>query len=466
MADRAFLSRREERGLKWVSVALISLVAFETLAVATAMPTVVRALDGANLYALAMGIPMAIQLVATAVAGPWSDHHSPQSCLYAGVVLFVAGLTVCTFAPSMYVFTLGRAIQGFGGGLSIVPLYALIGHHVHPKAQPSFFAAFAAAWVLPAMIGPAVAGLVVEHASWRWIFGFVPAIALLTSPILIRVVGSLPKTQPTPPSESIKRKVLLAAGAGVCVAVLQVLSGGEPDSFSPLVLTVIGGTAVLTFIFVRPLLPAGTLGARRGLASTVLLRGTANGAFVGVEVFLPLLLQVVHGWTPVAAGLVLTTGSLTWAAGSAISSRITDPGMRGRIALFGVATQLAGTTVTFAGVFAGVSGIVVIGGWALTGLGIGLIYPTMTVHGLAMTPVESKGKTSSSLQIADTLGAAFCVAVAGIGYALAMPNVTASFASVIGLMIVVLLVALPVSRRIRPLPGSAEETELAANEAL
>lgn len=74
-SERIFLEGSQERLLKWLAVGLISLVAFETLAVATAMPTVVRSLEGANLYALAMGITMATQLIATALAGPWSDNR-------------------------------------------------------------------------------------------------------------------------------------------------------------------------------------------------------------------------------------------------------------------------------------------------------------------------------------------------------------------------------------------------------
>ena len=101
-SERTFLERPQERLLKWLAVGLISLVGFEALAVATAMPTVVRSLEGENLYALAMGIPMATQLIATALAGPWSDNRSPQSCLYTGVFLFVVGLTICTFSPSPF----------------------------------------------------------------------------------------------------------------------------------------------------------------------------------------------------------------------------------------------------------------------------------------------------------------------------------------------------------------------------
>ncbi len=257
--DREFLSPANERLLKWLAVGLISLIAFEALAVATAMPTVVKALEGENLYALALGVVMATQLMTTALAGPWSDHRSPTSCLFTGLVGFVLGLALCTFAPNMYVFVLGRAIQGLGGGLCVVPLYTLIGNNVHPLRQPSFFAAFAAAWVLPALIGPAIAGFIVQHFSWRIVFGVVPVILLAALPLFIHVMGKVPQRASTSTPHHLKTTITCAFGAGIFVGLLQIMSGVESADFGPRVYAFIAGSALLTFIFMKPLLPIGHL---------------------------------------------------------------------------------------------------------------------------------------------------------------------------------------------------------------
>ncbi len=457
-SEREFLSPANERLLKWLAVGLISLIAFETLAVATAMPTVVRTLDGSNLYALAMGVVMATQLMTTALAGPWSDHRSPQSCLYTGIAGFILGLALCTFAPNMYVFVLGRAVQGLGGGLCVVPLYTLVGNNVRPTHQPSFFAAFAAAWVLPALIGPAVAGFIVQHMTWQIVFGIVPVILLTAFPLLLRVMGRVPHV-PAPASDShIRTTIFCAFGAGIFVALLQIMSGTESANFSPRVLAIIAVSAVATFIFMKPLLPRGTFVARRGLASTVLLRGLINGAFLGVEAFLPLMLQEIHGWDPLQAGMVLTVGSITWAVGSAAQGRIVTSDLRHRIPVIGSALQLVGLTATICGTFSDISGLVVIAGWTIAGLGIGFVYPAMTVHGLSMSAPANQGRTSSSLQMADTLGAAMAVALAGIVYAMMLPAQSPAFAGAIGVMALAMVAAFVVAHRVQPHPGSQEET--------
>lgn len=465
MSIMAKISQTHERFLMWISVGLITVIAFETLAVNTAMPTVVKSLDGQNLYALAMGVVMATQLMTTALAGPWSDHKSPQTCLYTGVVLFATGLVMCTAAQDMTFFVCGRAIQGLGGGLCVVPLYTLVGSSVRSSRQPAFFAAFAAAWVLPSLVGPAISGFIVEHASWRIVFGIVPLVLLLAAPSLISITRKIPHEASPADGSRIRLTIGCAIAAGIGAAALQVISGSQPESFGPTVYVAIAMLAVWTFAFARPLLPPGTSVARRGLPATVLLRGIINGTFIGVETFLPLLLQDIHGWRPFQAGLVLTVGSVTWALGSAVQGRLSGPVWRARIPMIGTALQTIGIALTIAGAFSEVSGLVILSAWTISGLGIGLNYPAMTVHGLAMSAPTNHGRTSSSLQIADTLGASLAVAAAGIIYAVILPAQSPAFAAAIGLMAVLIFSGFLMSGRTQPEVGSKEASRLEASFA-
>ncbi|MEJ8292183.1 MFS transporter, partial [Delftia tsuruhatensis] len=85
-------------------VSLVALIAFEALAVATAMPAVARALDGVPLYAVAFGVTLATSVVGMTVAGGWCDARGPAAPLWSGMACFVAGLLLAGFAPSMPVF--------------------------------------------------------------------------------------------------------------------------------------------------------------------------------------------------------------------------------------------------------------------------------------------------------------------------------------------------------------------------
>ncbi|HEX3994643.1 MAG TPA: MFS transporter, partial [Acetobacteraceae bacterium] len=89
------------RALSIGAVMLVAQSAFESVAVATAMPTVARALDGLNLYALAFGAPFAAAIIATVASGHWCDRYGPRKPLWSGVLVFVAGLLMSGLAPTM-----------------------------------------------------------------------------------------------------------------------------------------------------------------------------------------------------------------------------------------------------------------------------------------------------------------------------------------------------------------------------
>ena len=161
-------SESAQRWLLWTATAIITCIAFETLAVTTAMPTVTTQLQGEHLFALANGIALAAQLITTAIAGQWIDAKGVKPALFIGLSMFALGLFICTASPTIEIFTIGRLVQGLGGGLCIVPLYVLVGRLVPSDTQPKFFAFFSAAWVVPSLVGPAISGFLVEQAHWRW----------------------------------------------------------------------------------------------------------------------------------------------------------------------------------------------------------------------------------------------------------------------------------------------------------
>src|SRR5574343_69990 len=139
------------------AVALISMLAFESIAVATAMPAVAEALQGLPYYALAFGATLATSVIGMTAAGQLCDKRGPYQASLAGLAAFLAGLLLAGLAPSMGVLVLGRALQGLGGGVLSVALYVGVGRVVPAALHPQLFALFAAAWVLPGLLGLALA---------------------------------------------------------------------------------------------------------------------------------------------------------------------------------------------------------------------------------------------------------------------------------------------------------------------
>ncbi|MEU3932879.1 MFS transporter [Streptomyces sp. NPDC029044] len=96
----------------------------------------------------------------------------------AGISSFGAGLLLSGTAGAMWVFILGRAVQGLGGGLVIVALYVVVGRAYPERLRPAIMAAFAASWVLPSIVGPLAAGTVTEQLGWRWVFVGIPLLVV------------------------------------------------------------------------------------------------------------------------------------------------------------------------------------------------------------------------------------------------------------------------------------------------
>ncbi|MDZ5444208.1 MFS transporter [Micromonospora sp. 4G57] len=391
------------------SVALVSLLAFEALAVGTAMPTVARSLDGLALYALAFGGPFASGVVAMVVSGIWCDARGPRAPMWHGVAWFVVGLLVAGSASAMGVLVVGRVVQGFGSGLLSVALYVIVGQAYPEELRRRVFAAFAAAWVVPSLVGPALAGLIVEHLGWRWVFLAVPAVAVPAVLLIQPGLRALGATAPVRPPAGAAARIGWACGAGASAALLHY--GGQQRGALAVGLV---GVALVGLLGCAPrLLPAGFLRARRGLPTVIGLRGLASAAFAGAEVVIPLMLSRERGFAPTAAGLVLTVGAVSWSAGSWLQGRLRTPRSAATLPRAGLGCVTAGTAVVALTVVPAVPVPFAVLGWATAGLGMGLLYPSLSVLTLALSAPGEQGRNSSSLQLGDSLFAATVLALTG-----------------------------------------------------
>ena len=341
--DGGVLSR-PYRALSTGMVSVVLLIAFEATAVGTAMPVAARELHGLALYAFAFSAFFTTSLLGMVLAGQWSDRRGPLGALTTGIGAFAAGLLVAGTAQAMWVFILGRAVQGLGGGLVIVALYVVVGRAYPERLRPAIMAAFAAGWVVPSIVGPLAAGAATEQLGWRWVFLGIPALVVLPLALAlpqIRRRASGPVGEGPAAGSFDRRRVRLALGISLGAGLLQYAA---QDLRPPALLPGLAGAALLVPA-VRGLLPRGSYRAARGLPSVVLLRGLAAGSFIAAESFVPLMLVTQRGLSPTLAGFSLATGGVTWALGSWVQSRPRLTPHRERLMTFGmvlVALAIAG----------------------------------------------------------------------------------------------------------------------------
>ena len=388
----------------------VTVVAFQSLGVGTVMPAVARDLGGLERYGWAFSAFMLAGLVGSVAAGQEVDRAGPVRPYLAAVVSFAAGSVIAACASSWDLLLAGRALEGLGAGALVVVTYASASRAYPAAMYGRMLALMSSAWVLPSLAGPAVAGLVADHTTWRWVFvlllPFLPVAVALTLPGL----RALARPAPAAAGRRLPQALALAAGIGLFLA------GLEADPLPVLAVLAAGGLA-LAFPALRSLLPAGTLRAGRGLPSGIAVRGLLAVAFLGCDAFMPLALTQLHGFSSARAGLVISAASLSWSLGSFLQAHLDrrDGGAgRPRRLLAGLAVLLTGIGVTSIGVLAdGVPIGFAVAGWAVAGLGIGIGYPSIGAIVLSEAPGGEEGGVSAALQLSETIGVAVFTGVGG-----------------------------------------------------
>jgi MFS family permease len=314
-------------------------IAFEAIAVVTAMPAAADDLGDLDLYAWAFTAMVIGQLFAIVAAGRTSDRFGPRPALVVGFIVFAVGLVLAGTAPSMAVLVLGRFVQGLGGGTMNLAVMVVVARLFDGHERAVLMTWMSVAWMLPAFVGPVVAAWLATTFSWHWVFfSVLPLMALggglILGPLLRADLAPVPRETDRTHGDArvLASGLLVAAGA----AALQ-LAGQQPGWAW---VALIGVVALALGLPV--LLPAGYRPGGAGLAATVNVRALVTGAFFGAETFLTLMLVRAEHLDLRDAGLVLTIGSIGWTLGSWLQSRRWLLWRRDRIITIGAAAVVAG----------------------------------------------------------------------------------------------------------------------------
>jgi len=393
----------------------ITLVAFEALAVSTVMPIVAEELGDKALYGWVFTSFMLGSLIGIVVIGGLIDDRGLGAPFLAGIGLFAIGLIVGGLAPSMQVLVVARFVQGLGAG-AIPPIaYVAIGRSLPERLRPQMFATLSTAWVLPGVMGPAIAGLVGETLGWRWVFlGLLPLIvvaALIAYPAVSRVGPAAQAAAGEAAAVAslrgrIRFAIILAVGTGLF------LGGLTSGAIAPLVVLGLAGLA-LAIPALHHLTPAGTLRAARGLPAAVLMRGLLTFTFFAVDAYVALLLVDVRGESAIQAGISLTGATVAWTTGSWIQARYARRWPPDRFVRAGIVVVLIGLASFLLILSPAVPVWLSVPTFAIAGLGMGLAYAPLTLIVLREAPPHEQGSASSALSLSDALGTALGTGMTG-----------------------------------------------------
>jgi MFS family permease len=430
-------------------------IAFEAIAVATAMPVAARDLNGFEYYAWAFSAFVIGMLFATVVAGRLSDRIGPAKPLFAGMAIFAVGLVVAGTAEHMLQLVGGRLVQGLGSGVMNTAAFVLIAHAFDARQRPRMFTYISTAWVLPAFVGPPISAWLTETLSWHWVFfAVLPLVAfgaIVSTPTLLTLIKNF--TPPEPAADGgpgARPAPLWAAGVVALAAAAIQLAGQRLD----LVAIGLFAAGVIGLGLSLPrLMPPGFLRWRPGLTAVIWVRALLPGAFFGSEAFLPLMLVEQRHVPLVVAGAMLTVGAIGWTTASWLQSQSWLRVRRDRLITYGTLSVTLGIAVCLVaallpGLWFGVVGL----GWLFAGFGMGLATASTGLAVMTLTPAGEQGRNGASLNVGDALGSGLFVGLTGSIFAALHDtgDLSLTFGALLAAMIVVGLAATASSLRIGP----------------
>lgn len=398
---------------RWTTIGIllvISAAAFEGMGVGTAMPAIMGDIGTPATYAWPFVAFLAASVFATVVGGRWADRRGPRWPLVTGVLTFAVGLVVSGLSATLAPMLVGRALQGFGGGLLTVAIFVLVALVYPVSLRPAVFAWTASAWVLPSLIGPPVAAFVTKTWSWHWVFLGIAPVAVVALVMVSRALRRLEAAPVTTDRRGGAGLVLVLAALGAAAGVAALSWAGERADLAVLPIALVA-LAVLVPCLLR-LVPRGTLWAARGVSSAVLSRGLLAGSFFAANAFLPLVLTDLHEWPLERAGAMLIAGSLGWSAASAWQGGRPDL-PRHVLLRIGATLVAVGIAVQIPIALTLVSGWFALPAQAIAGLGMGLGMSSVALLVMGHSGEGEVGFNTAAAQILDGLSTALLIGVGG-----------------------------------------------------
>jgi DHA2 family lincomycin resistance protein-like MFS transporter len=361
------------------------------------------------------------------VTGWFLQRVTTRQAYVVAMATFCTGTVIAALAPVFSVLLMGRIVQASGTAVMMPLLMTTLMNVVPEWDRGRIMGRVVMAISVAPALGPAVSGVILQFASWRWMFGLVLPLALLIAFIGFRRIDNV--GEPTAGSVDALSVALAAFGFGTSVYGLSLI-GGEPLhlAIGGLTATISAGwfvgfgvTVVALFVWRqlllqrvdRPLLDLRTLTHRTFTVGTILMVVAFMG-FMGSMILLPIYLQDLRGLSSLQTGLLMMPGGLAMGLSGPRVGRLFDRfGSRPIVVPASIAVVAALTTLSQVSAHTPIPVILAAYVIFMGGLA-GLFTPVFTLS-LNAVPEHLYSHASSLLgstqQVAGAIGTAISVTV-------------------------------------------------------
>lgn len=303
------------------TLSLAFLSAVDGTIVGTAMPTVIAAVGGLELYPWVASAFMLASTVSTPLFGKLADLFGAKRLMFVAIALFLIGSALCGAAQTMPQLIGFRALQGVGAAGVLTTSLIAFGLLVSPENRTKAQALMSSVWGIASLTGPALGGLIVDTLGWRWAFYVNLPIGLLSAAIIAVGMPAFAGSWST--GGSTKRTIDWQGAALFTAGMPAVLYGLMEGSRHGGLAWAIGlGGLLLLIGFLwherrapEPLMVL-SLFQNRVIAISVALNFLAASTLFASTALIPMLAQGVLGTTALGAGAVIAPMMLGWTIGT------------------------------------------------------------------------------------------------------------------------------------------------------
>jgi MFS family permease len=395
----------------------VLLHSMNVMMLATVLPSIVEEVGGAALMSWSTTAFLASSIVAATCTGHLTSRFGARSAFAVGALVFGAGALVCALAPSMGFVVAGRFVQGFGGGVLSAMAYVLVGNAFPEHLWSRVGSLLSGVWSLSILVGPLVGGTFATWGNWR---GSFYAVTIAGVVLAIFSLRSLPRARGGSGGgrDGKGRRVPIGRVVLICAAIAMMSAAsivGTPVAKAGLFVAAVAALVAMLALDRRsasPLFPsdAFSLGAVTGVALWFCL--LVSVAYSPLSIFVPIFLQALHGFDPLAAGYIVAGASLGWTvaavAVAGLPSRWSDRTMvAGPLAM---AVGLSGIALFMTAQPVAVLPPLIV----LTGLGIGVCWVFGVQGIMSGAKAGERDLASGSVATVQQTGFALGAAASGI----------------------------------------------------
>lgn len=295
----------------------VAVHAINVYIVTTIMPSVVRDIGGIDYYAWITSLFVATSIIGSTCSVRLMEQLGLRYAYVFGILVFILGSILSATAPSMAYLLLGRAVQGFGGGVMLGLSYASIRLVFDARLWPRAITLISTMWGVSTLTGPAVGGLFAEYGAWRLALWSTVPVAVVVALLVLTQVPQRGRVAAGEPKTGVPFVKIIFLSLSVLVLSVGSLAETWGLRLASLlgVLAILYGIARSDLHSTNPLLPTGIYSLKHpvgALFAGVVMLSMA----ITTEVFIPYFLENIHQLRPLIAGYMAAMMSAAWTVGS------------------------------------------------------------------------------------------------------------------------------------------------------